>query len=457
MSAKSTRRPAIGPAGAPTRAAVTATATITSLAPGGAGVTHIEHGGERRAVFVPQVAPGDRVQLEVDLASRPARGRVVALLEPGPDRAPSPCRWSAECGGCDWMHLSERAQIREHVHQVRAALPAAWQQTEIATDADPHARVLGYRNRARLHVRIGRGGRVVVGMNEAGTHEPVEVETCVILDPELDRIRGVLHEFFEGSSGRGDVQIALGHDGKPVLAVRWAGEIAPAAYARFERAVASHALAGVQITEAEAKRPARIGDPTPLMAAGHGRLLRLVPGGFGQANVGSNVRLAQHVAQLAGEALHVGRMAAIADPPRLKVVELFAGAGNLSVVLAQLRAIDLTCVESDRDACEAARENLAEHRLPARVVMADAAEYVWPASTKLVVLDPPRTGARAVAERLAASRVEHVIYVSCDPQTLGRDLAALEASYAPASVTTFEMFPQTSHVETVVALDRKRP
>jgi 23S rRNA (uracil1939-C5)-methyltransferase len=91
------------------------------------------------------------------------------------------------------------------------------------------------------------------------------------------------------------------------------------------------------------------------------------------------------------------------------------------------------------------------------VVEADAAAYAWRPATDLVVLDPPRSGAREVAARLAASRVAHAIYVSCDAQTLGRDLATLEASYAPTSIATFEMFPQTSHVETVVALERRRP
>jgi tRNA/tmRNA/rRNA uracil-C5-methylase (TrmA/RlmC/RlmD family) len=113
-------------------------------------------------------------------------------------------------------------------------------------------------------------------------------------------------------------------------------------------------------------------------------------------------------------------------------------------------------VESSRDACDAARANLAARGLTARVVEADAASYAWGATTRLVVLDPPRTGARAVAERLAASRVPHVVYVSCDPQTLGRDLAVLAPGYRARSVATFEMFPQTSHVETVVALERAR-
>jgi len=252
------------------------------------------------------------------------------------------------------------------------------------------------------------------------------------------------------------VQIALG-DGIPVLDVRWSGELAAAVYGRFERAVAGKSIAGVQITERDAKRPARIGDPTPWMIAGDGSRIRLAPGGFGQASERANSALASHVAARATDALQGARTATIAEPQPQKAVELFAGAGNLSVLLARTSAIDLTCVESDRDACEAARQNLAERGLSARVVTADAADYAWAPSTKLVVLDPPRTGARAVAERLAKSRVAHLIYVSCDAQTLGRDLAILEASYALGSIMTFEMFPQTSHVETVVALERRRP
>jgi tRNA/tmRNA/rRNA uracil-C5-methylase (TrmA/RlmC/RlmD family) len=138
-----------------------------------------------------------------------------------------------------------------------------------------------------------------------------------------------------------------------------------------------------------------------------------------------------------------------------RAVELYAGAGNLSVLLA--RAVHpLVVVEADREACEAARANLAARSLDARVVEGDAAEYVWAGATGLVVLDPPRTGALKVAERLVQSRVSHVVYVSCDPQTLGRDLAHLAEAYEPRSIATFEMFPQTSHVEAVVLLERQQ-
>ncbi|MBN9162612.1 MAG: methyltransferase, partial [Myxococcales bacterium] len=121
----------------------------------------------------------------------------------------------------------------------------------------------------------------------------------------------------------------------------------------------------------------------------------------------------------------------------------------------------VVAVEQDHDACEAARENLASRGLSARVVEADASAHPIPRGTKLVVLDPPREGARAVAEELAAraakgpaGRAPAVVYVACDPPTLARDVKTLTAAgYVIRAVETFEMFPQTSHVETVVALE----
>ena len=296
-----------------------------------------------------------------------------------------------------------------------------------------------------MHVRSLRGGALAVGMHEARSHEPVEVDSCAVLDPAIERARRTLGRLLEGVLGRGDVQIGLGARRVPVLDVCWEGELPPQAYARLEEAVTRGEIAGAQVGLPGAIRPARIGDPTPWMFGGDGALLRLASGGFAQAAEEVNATLALHAAR-------------IVRPWRVdKAVELYSGAGNLSVLLAR-EVGDLACVESDRGACVAARDNLSARSLRnARVIEADAGSYAWNKSVRLVVLDPPRAGARAVAERLAASRVAHVVYVSCDAQTLGRDLAVLERAYAPVSITVFEMFPQTSHAEVVVALERRRP
>lgn len=416
---------------------------IESLAPGGDGVAHLEIDGERRAVFVRQCVPGDLASVEIDATTRPARGRLLHLFSAGAHRVSPPCAWTARCGGCDWMHVSLDGQSEAHLDHVRAALPAAWR--GLAIDVHPASASTGYRSRARVHARADRRGRVAVGMHEAKTHAPVEVDRCVVLDPALEPMRLALPGLLLGSSGRGDIRLALGARRLPVLEIDWIGDLAAAAFGRLERAVLDGTLAGAQVQLQGAKKPARIGDPTPWMMGPDGVPLQLAAGGFGQPSERGSADLARYVADVAGaRGAETG-------------VELYAGAGSLTVLLAQAIPA-LVAVESDEASCVAARANLAARGSSARVVHADAEGYEWARGTKALVLDPPRTGARAVAERLAAGDVPRpptVVYVSCDPQTLGRDLAFLEGEYLATSVRTFELFPQTSHVETVVALARR--
>ncbi|HEY2364985.1 MAG TPA: class I SAM-dependent RNA methyltransferase, partial [Polyangiaceae bacterium] len=104
-----------------------------------------------------------------------------------------------------------------------------------------------------------------------------------------------------------------------------------------------------------------------------------------------------------------------------------------------------------------ARKNLAARKLTAKVTCADAATFEIPSTTDTVVLDPPRTGAREACERVAKARsVKRVVYVSCDRPTLARDLDVLATVFDVVSVDVFEMFPQTSHAETVVLLERRK-
>ncbi len=416
--------------------------SVTELCPGGDGVAIIEHGGERRAVFLRGVAAGDRVRAEVDFAHRPARGRVLELLSGGSERVTPACAYVARCGGCDWMHVSAKGRETAYVEHLRRALPPAWREQPISFH--PARASLGYRTRARVHVRAS-GGRAIVGMNAARSNEPVEVDTCVILDPIIERARLKLAALFEGTHGDGDVQLAHGRGDSAVLEVRWSGALPPSFYARMDAAAKAGEIAGARIFSGDISRPSPIGDPTPWMRGADDLPLELAPGGFAQASDAGNRDLVMRVDELAGTVLK-------SDPAQAKVIELYSGAGNLTVLLAK-RAGSYVAVESDRDGCRAAENNLRTRGVRAKVVESDADTYALPRATQLVVLDPPRTGARAVAERLLPSLVRHVLYVSCDPQTLGRDLAVLAPAYRPIHVEAFEMFPQTSHIEAVVLLE----
>jgi 23S rRNA (uracil1939-C5)-methyltransferase len=425
------------------RAPIELELVTNELSPGGEGVAIVEHEGERRAVFVAGVASGERIRAEVDFRSRPARGRVLDVLEKSVDRVMPRCPHVDRCGGCDWMFLSVPAQAREHAEIARRLL---------GLDVPPviHAapRALGYRTRARVHIEARRG-RISVGMFARRSHAPVKVEACAVLEPALDEARAHLGSWLEGATGRGEASLSLGRPGAPrraVLELRWQGELPGSSFTRLEQAAKGDVLSGARIFWGDVKTPATVGDPTPYILGADGEPLRLAPGGFSQASEDGNAKLAVHVRD---------RARALSDPHR-PCLELYAGAGNLTVLLARDR--DVTAVEQNGAACDAARENLAARGLKSRVVHADADAYPVPKAAGLIVLDPPREGARALAEALAdaarkARKAPPIVYVSCEPPTLARDVAALrKGGYSVVSADTFEMFPQTSHVETVVTL-----
>jgi 23S rRNA (uracil1939-C5)-methyltransferase len=417
-------------------------ARIHELAPGGDGVAHVGVNGERRAVFVRGAALEEEVDLDVDFTSRPARGRMLRVAAPGPTRVVPACPHVQRCGGCAWMHLSVEGQKQAHRTQLMAALPEEWRSIAIVSHDAPDA--FEYRTRTRLHAR-GSGGRTVVGLHETGTHDPVEVDHCVVLHPNLDRARLALGPLLEEAQGYGDARIALGKAERPVLELAWKGTLARASFARIDDAVRNGQWAGARVFEGEVSRAAVFGDPTPWTLGADAEPLRLAPGGFAQTSAKANVILGERLLALTRAATG-GSLGS--------VLELYAGSGNFTVLLAR-HSDRVLAVESSVEACDAARQNLAARGLTAKVVLGLAEEHPIRPGTDLVVLDPPRTGARKVGERLAASKARAILYLSCDVATLARDLATLATTFQLVSLESFLLFPHTPHAETLALLVRK--
>ncbi len=404
---------------------------MEKLVAGGDGLVRLE--GE--VIFVPRVAPGERVAIEIDRSKKPARGRLLKVLEPSPDRVEAPCARFDRCGGCDLMHLSPRAQRDVRLSILREALgdvPIAWH------EATPdHGRT-----RARLHVRPV-GGRIVAGFHATGSNTIVDLEDCGALDPRLlpaiDDVRAICAT----TKGDGEASLALGAAGKPVVSISWRPELPVTAYAEAERRVREGRLAGVEITMQGVNTPARMGDPRPVFVASDGLPVYAPPRGFAQASE-------------IGDRVLVDLVVKRANAKGLRVLELFAGSGNFTVALAR-EAAHVTAVELDEAASTACRNNVAARGFTnTKIVAANADAYPIPKDTELVVLDPPRAGARGAATALAANKkVKRIVYVSCDPTTLARDLGVLSA-YSLVNVDAVDLFPDTSHVETVVVLERRK-
>lgn len=428
------------------------TLRIESLAAGGAGVARLQSGA---AVFVPRTAPGELVEAEVSAGSKPATARVLRVLEASPERVTPPCPYVVACGGCDWMHLSPSAQEAGHAEIVRSALAHAVGVGVALPEIRVHSAPAGlaYRTRARLFLKAERRGPVRVGYRAPGSNELTAVDACAVLDPALAPLLGEIVEVLAGATGDGDAHIARGLGGRPVLSITWRGELATATWAALDGKVARGAWAGARVVLEGAGQPATFGDPRPVLEGADGAPMVIAPGGFAQPSDAGATLLARRVDALSR--LETTRSPSSAPRPR-HVVELFAGSGTLSVLLAR-GAASFAAVELDPDACAAARANLGARGLEGRVLAADADAFVLPPSTSVVVLDPPRAGAPGAARAITASGARVVVYVACDAATLARDLGVLTSGrLAVTHVETFELFPQTSHVEAVVRLERVR-
>ncbi|MET0593239.1 MAG: class I SAM-dependent RNA methyltransferase, partial [Polyangiaceae bacterium] len=331
---------------------------ISGIAPGGQGIAHVEHGGERRAVFVPRAATGDVFDANVDFDERPARAEILHLVEPSPERAPAPCPFAEKCGGCDLMHLSREAQHEARRRIASELLERATGETlsPIAVHAAPSP--LRYRTRARLALLAGRG-RAGVGYRRTASRHIEDIASCLVLDERLDPLFPLLRAVLAAESGEGEANVALGANGLPVLDLHWRGDLSGRFFTALEGHVTSGALAGAEVWLPEVREPARLGDPRAVTVGADGEPLVVPAGGFAQAHPTLNVELGRTVLEFAAlDAVRAdGGRIDNGEPPR-PVVELFAGSGNFTVLLAR-HTESLVAVEADARATAAARAPLA--------------------------------------------------------------------------------------------------
>ncbi|MCC7534687.1 MAG: class I SAM-dependent RNA methyltransferase [Deltaproteobacteria bacterium] len=413
---------------------------VRDLAFGGEGVVVTDAG----VLFVAGVLPGETVRVVPERAGKPPRGRLLEVLSPSVDRVEPPCPIADRCGGCPLMSLAPHAQrhakrawIEKAVAEVGA--PAV---EEVAAE-----RALGYRRRARFR---WRGAPRALGFDVARTRTLVDIERCAVLEPALSlALDAVRSRLLPHLSGQGELALALGAGGVAVARVTSDATQRPATYEAARTLVERADLAGV-VLEIAGAGPASIGDPREHTAGLDGLPLVGTPaGGFSQANREVNDMLVRKAVELAS---HAGR----------RVLELYAGHGNLTIALA-LEAQSVVAVETDRHACTALRANLeARAHRHVRVVEALAADHVARVGRSehdVLVVDPPRGGLdRAVLARIPQLRIPRIVYVSCNPPVLARDLAQLAShGYRADRAVALEMFPQTSHVEALVSLGTGSP
>lgn len=447
---------------------------IAHMAAGGDGLARYDG----LAVLIPGALPGEEVLAELRPAKGGwARGRLLEVLKPSPWRIEPDCPWAGRCGGCDLWAIEPSAAWPL---KARAALGRLAEERRTPLRLAPAPKNRAYRTRVTFQVGPSATGErpVAVGFHPRRGHTVIGLGDCRLPAPELAALLPALNAWAATLPPglRADFSFTLGLEPGEGLVGLLSPAIAepPQLSAWRQASLGLKALAG-RLTAAAARpvrlflaRPDRppaavepgLGPGWVTVAAWPewGLRLQAGPGAFSQVNPDVNRLLVRKVVEEAQGLLNgfAGRTAPLA-------LDLYSGLGNFALPLAA-RGWSVTGVEAHPGAVNAARRNaqLAAHpgiKSSFRMLKGDAAKQIGLLlhqgyRPQLVVLDPPRAGARNLGPALAGLEPAMIQYISCHPAALARDLAVMASlGYALKSLTAFDMFPRTGHVEALAVLE----
>jgi len=418
---------------------------------GGEGLARLpaDERGPGKAVFLPFVLPGESVSAEIQ-EEKPGfvRAVVTEILSPSPARVAPQCPYFSRCGGCHYQHATyeHQLEIKEAIlrETLRRTARLEWTGAVHVHPSPPWE----YRNRARWRLRAAP--EFALGYYQMGSHDLLPVERCPISSPALNRALAALWELGRAekiAASVREVEIAADHEDERLLVEIFAqredvarGE-ASEVYTLVELLWNTLPCAAVCVFDRPAAPAWGWSENQDFFYAAANAKLRVSPGSFFQAN---RFLLDQLVAIVTGN--RSGKLA----------LDLYAGVGLFSVALAPAFE-NIMAVESSPPSWSDLEHNAPANLLPVR---ATTAEFLEKRGKKLrpdlVIVDPPREGlGKTVTRALAVLSAPQLVYVSCDPATLSRDLRGLlESGYRVEEVHLVDLFPQTFHIESVFQLVR---
>lgn len=440
------------PAPAPTpetaaKAPVSLDLTIEKLVTGGAGLGR----QDGQAVFVPLTAVGDVITAEIVEQRRGfVRARLTKIVTPGPGRQEAPCIHYGECGGCDLQHLDTATQRQAKADIVADCFQRLGKMdvSEVISGPDTEP-MLGYRNRIRL---IGNAAGHY-GMMRRGTHEVVPLSECLLMPPQFNEDILPWLRFLPPVE-----QVLIRMDGR--------GSWLVSVFGPPPRLKVMKKIIGAT-PEGESPAPGCVGvlyNNLPLWGRDHlmfavaDHKYKVSAQSFFQGNLAATEDAIATVREWIGHINTAGNLGGLFG-------DLYCGVGLFSLALADLFD-QVIAIDTDKSSCRDAANNIkhSAHKEkitlrqgPVTRIIAEpnvASKDAW--ETSLCLVDPPRAGlGKNGVKALIALNPRQLMYMSCDPATLARDVAAfVGAGYIMRQLKVMDFFPQTAHIECLVWLDR---
>ena len=414
--------------------------SVESVAFKGYGVARIRG----KVAFVPYTLTGDEAWIEVmEEKKRHSTARLIQILKPSPGRVNPPCPYFGSCGGCQWQHIDYSIQVELKKEILGETLKRLGGLKEIPPIiAAPSPKPYDYRVRVQL-----KGKGKAMGYYQERSHRIVDVDHCPISHPLVNQIIQRLREQSDAVLRMEEVEINVSpEEGRGVLLFHPHSYDQRTEYFIKELLQGQTILRGIVLARKDGVR--LFGDPTlnftiPLSQEREKKelKLRISPGSFFQVNPEQNQRLVQTVLQFS----EVDK--------EDRVFDLYAGAGNLTLPLA-MEAREVLGIEENRMAIGDAQFNAERNGVKNCRFIRGKVEDVfldWKREAPdLIVLDPPRTGCKAILDHVVRWKPKKIIYVSCEPTTFARDLRLFsERGYFLQRLSLIDMFPQTYHMEVV--------
>ncbi len=437
-------------------------AVVTDYTAEGQGVARVDG----CAVFLPNAIAGEKYVIGIEKVGKTwAAGKIVEILEKSPHRVQRECPISSSCGGCDFWHMDYEEETRLKAKRVLDALNRIGGEnlTEMPILSAPT--VFGYRNKAQYPV-ASKKGRVYAGFFKAGTHTVVENDRCLILPVDTEQVRQIVIDYvnryritaYDETTRKGllrHIYVRRGAvSGQVLVCLAINGRKIPHSEDLIQRLQAVKGFTTLVLSVNTRDTNTILGDEE-IVLYGPGYIEDTLCGLNFRLSARSFYQINHHQAQRLYEAAI--QQAEITEKDL--VLDLYCGVGTITLCMAKVagRVIGVEVVEQAvLDAKENAKRNGIKN---AEFFCGDAGKAALKfeqdgIKPDVVVVDPPRKGLNAdTIEALSRMAPRRIVYVSCDPATLARDVALLkQRGYTLKNAQAADLFPRCAHIETIVCL-----